>query len=177
MLCQCRSQSWVCHFWAFSPDIFPQTPWKLYAPLMIKSIAYLQRIPLLSKKTSSKFLSLTWPVLPLLDMEIMVSCTCTAAALVVGHNLKVSFQLPLSPYKESWFCFCSSFSLHGTKSAAMCLVHKLSVKMHHQVLYYRPGMLQSYATCSHWSLDTLFPHFDQSDWWWMTECSKFSTKV
>jgi len=60
-----------------------------------------------------------------------------------------------SLHKESWFCFCSSFSWHCTNSAAMCLMHKL----HHQVLYYRPRMLQSYATCSHWSFGTLFPHF------------------
>jgi hypothetical protein len=33
----------------------------------------------------------------------MVSSTCIAAALFVGHNLKLSFQLLLSPYKES-FC-------------------------------------------------------------------------
>jgi hypothetical protein len=36
----------------------------------------------------------------------MVSSTCTAAVLVVGHNLKLSFQLLLSPYEES---FCPSW--------------------------------------------------------------------
>lgn len=75
------------------------------------------------------------------------------------------------------YCFWSSFSWHGINFAAMCLMYKLSVKMHQQVLYYRPRTLQSYATCPHWSLDTLFPHFHQSDWWWMTECSEFSTTV
>jgi len=53
----------------------------------------------------------------------MVSCTCTAAALVVGHNLKVSFQLLLSPYKES---FCPSWPDHTrpcTKKAGFVSVH------------------------------------------------------
>jgi hypothetical protein len=83
---------------AFFPDIFPQTAWDLYAPLLINSMAYLQRIPLLSKETSSKFLKL--------ELTCLTSFGHGAAALVVGHNLKVSFHLLLSPYKES---FCPSW--------------------------------------------------------------------
>jgi hypothetical protein len=74
--------------WAFSPDIFPYTPWDLYAPLLIHSMAFsLQRIPSLTKKKFNMLLKFDVTSLAFFRHGDYVSYSWIAAALELQTDL------------------------------------------------------------------------------------------